>query len=83
MRVKTLLPTYIVGSSTIDAVAHQLGKLYVRFKSGSYYSYEAVPYDIYDALKKAESAGQFLHRMVKGKFAYTKLESDPFMAGMG
>lgn len=73
-----MTPTYVV-SSTINAIGYSLGKLFVRFKSGTSYSYDNVPYDIYDALKKAESCGQFLHRAVKGKFKYTRLSNDPFV----
>ena len=76
-----LHPTFIV-SSTIDAIGYQLGRLFVRFKSGAAYAYEGVPYDIFDALKKAESAGQFLHRMVKNRFRYTRLDFDPFVGNL-
>lgn len=75
-----LKPHYVV-SSTVDCVGYHLSKLYVRFLSGVAYSYDAVPYDLYDALKKAESCGQFLHRFIKkGGFHYTRLDNDPFTA---
>ena len=73
-----LAPTYVV-SSNIDAVGYALGKLFIKFKSGVTYQYDKVPYDLYDALLKVESAGQFFHHMVKGKFQYTRLENDPFV----
>lgn len=74
-----LTPTYVI-SSNIDALAHYDGKLYIRFKSGITYSYANVPFTYFDAMQKAESAGQFFHRMIKNKpeFPYTKLDYDPF-----
>lgn len=74
-----IAPFYVV-SSNIDAVGYQRGTLYIRFKSGCSYSYDKVPFTIYDVLTKVESAGKAFHQMVKGKFRYTKLEQDPFRA---
>ena len=75
-----LSPNYVV-SSTIDCIGYQMSKLYVRFRSGAIYRYEAVPYNLYEALLKAESCGQFLHRFIKkGNFHYTRLEHDPFVS---
>jgi hypothetical protein len=74
-----IAPTYL-SSSNLDCVGFQLGKLYVRFKSGACYMYETVPYTIFSALAAVESAGSYFHRAVKSNKAihYTKLESDPF-----
>ena len=72
-----LQPTYVT-SSTIDAIGFQLGKLYVRFKSGATYMYDAVPFAYFVSLKEVESAGRFLNKFIKGKHHYTKLEHDPF-----
>jgi hypothetical protein len=77
MNNNRVVPTY-VSSSNIDAVGFRMGTLFLRFKSGVAYQYEKVPFSIYDALTKVESCGQFFHRMVKGKFHYTRLEVDPF-----
>ena len=75
-----LKPHYVV-SSTIDCIGYQMSKMYVRFLSGATYSYDAVPYDLYDGLKKAESCGQFLHRFIKkANFHYNKLDNDPFLS---
>lgn len=70
-------PTFIV-SSNIDAAGYQRGALYLRFKSGVAYKYENTPYSVYDALVKAESAGQFFHRNVRSKYKYERLNFDPF-----
>ena len=72
-----LAPTYLT-SSNLDAAGYQKGQLYIRFKSGCTYSYAKVPYDRFDGLCSAESAGQFFHREIRGKFHCTKLDLDPF-----
>lgn len=69
--------TYVV-SSNIDRVGYQRGKLYIQFKSGVAYEYDDAPYHTYQTLVKAESVGQTFHRFVKGKYPYTRLESNPF-----
>ena len=76
--MNTLLPHYVV-STTIDAIAWASKTLFVRFRSGATYTYDNVPYDIYDGLKKAESCGRYLHIFIKkAGFRYTKLDHDPF-----
>lgn len=74
-----MISTY-VSSSNIDRIGYRLGKLYVQFKTGACYMYENVPYTVYDALQKVESAGQYFHRVVKCNEAIrcTKLSSSPF-----
>ncbi len=74
-----IAPTYI-SSSNIEAAGYQLGKLYLRFKSGGAYSYDGVPFDYFATLTKIESAGKFFARFIRGKFRYHKLEQDPFGA---
>lgn len=68
-----------VQSSNIESVGHENKTLFIRFKSGVSYSYDDVPFDHYDALAKAESAGRFFHRFVKGKYRYHRLLNDPFL----
>lgn len=68
-----------VSSSNISDVGYQLGKLYVKFHSGGTYSYDDVPYDVYDEIAQAESVGRTFHRRVKGKYRYTRLAKDPFL----
>lgn len=70
-----------VSSSNISDVGYQLGKLYVRFHSGGAYSYEGVPYEVFDEITQAESAGRAFHKRVKGKYRYTRLAKDPFLVG--
>jgi hypothetical protein len=64
-------------SSNIDEIGFRDNTLFIRFHSGVVYSYADCGYHIYDALKKAESAGKFFHRWIKGKFQCTRLEKDP------
>lgn len=72
-----MTPTYIA-SSNIEAVAYEMGKLYIQFKSGTVYSYDKVPFDYFDAIQKVESAGKFFHQFIKGKFHYEKLSFIPW-----
>jgi hypothetical protein len=71
--------TYVV-SSTIDCLGYVRNTLFVRFKSGCAYSYDKAGYGVFDALRKAESAGSSFHRLIKGKYRYTRLGYDPFVA---
>lgn len=75
--MKQLHPTYLV-SENLDCIGYKLGQLFIRFRSGGIYSYDKVPFDYYSALQKAESAGKFFHKFIRGKFHYTKLDKDPF-----
>lgn len=77
--VKRLVPTQLL-SDNLDVVGWRLGVLYIRFKSGGVYSYDKVPFDYYDTLKKVESAGKFFAHFIRGKFRYTRLDHDPFAA---
>ncbi len=43
------------------------GKLFVEFKSGEKWEYDA-PRPIFEEMKKAKSAGSFFHARVRGKF---------------
>lgn len=44
----------------------------VRFKSGGLYHYADVPPEDYEKFVKSESLGTFLHKHIKGKFAFKK-----------
>ena len=72
------MQAHYVVSSNIDALGYQQGRLFIRFKSGVSYAYDKVDFGVFNALQKAESVGQSFHRLVKGKYRYTKLEEDPF-----
>ena len=72
-----IVPTYIL-SSNLDAIGYKKGRLYIRFQSGQVYQYSGVPFTVFNALKDAESAGQYFHKNVRTTFPYEKLSSDPF-----
>jgi hypothetical protein len=65
-----------VESSQIEAVAHNenINELYVKFKSGSIYSYSDVPESLYNELLTADSQGKFFIAHIKNDFKYTKIE---------
>lgn len=74
-----------VVSSNIDAIGYQNGKLFIRFNSGTAYSYDAVPYTVFSEMqdengKDEGSVGRYFHRHVRSKFPYHKLNVDPFVA---
>ena len=54
-------------SSNIEAVGHDGKHLYVRFKGGSVYRYEA-PESHHPMMLAAESVGQYFHQNIKSKF---------------
>jgi hypothetical protein len=70
-----------VSSSNIEQVGYRRGSLFIRFNSGATYSYDQVPFEIFQHLIDAESAGKTFHKEVRGKYKYHKLETDPFTKG--
>ncbi len=64
-----------VTSSNITEVGYNTTQeiLGVRFHFGSVYYYYEVPQEVYTDMISAESVGKFLHRSIKGKYAYGKL----------
>jgi hypothetical protein len=48
--------------------------LRVQFKNGSIYDYSQVPPDIANGLFSADSAGQYLHQRIKGKYQHTLIQ---------
>jgi hypothetical protein len=55
------------------ACEDERGSLCVEFLSGSGGFYAEVPWDAYDALLEAGSAGAFLHSQIKPHYPYTKV----------
>ena len=56
-----------VTSRHIDAIGHDelTGVLTVQFKNGATYEYDDVPRDRYDVLLSTDSAGTYLHNVIK------------------
>lgn len=67
-----------VVSSNIQTLGYKRGSLFIRFNSGVAYSYESVPFDVFRKLSEAESVGKAFHADVRGRYAYKKLDNDPF-----
>ena len=63
-----------VESSMMTAAAYADSRLFIRFKNGRVFSYDA-PRDVYDGLIGAESAGRYLNAEVKGVYDFRE-ESD-------
>jgi hypothetical protein len=59
---------YSVASSNISSVGFANGKLFVEFKSGKTYSYDATESEV-NTLKKAESIGSHFSRHFRGREA--------------
>lgn len=76
-----ITPVFVV-SSTIDCLGYMADKIYIRFKTGATYSYDAVPEAMFWALQKAESVGSFFHHNIRKNpdIHYTKEPIDPFVA---
>jgi hypothetical protein len=64
-----------VNSSNVASVGYDENSkvLEVAFKSGGVYQYSNVPRGIYEGMISATSVGSYFHKMVKEKFAFTKV----------
>jgi hypothetical protein len=64
-----------VESSNIAAVGYDEDAevLYIEFKSGTTYTYEDVPYYIYEELLGAESIGSYFHKNIRTTYEYNKV----------
>jgi hypothetical protein len=56
----TIPPLHTIKSSSIAAIGHADGALFVRFAKGATYRYRDVTPAQYDELRKAESVGRHL-----------------------
>lgn len=61
-------------SSNIARFAYEdaSGVLSIEFKKGGTYQYFDVPANVFVAMKRAESKGQFFAQNIKGVFRYAK-----------
>lgn len=73
----------IVGSSNIQAVAWDQGKLYVKFsKTGAVYCFDDVPEDEFTAMASAESVGSYFHASIKHRYnGKPHVSADMFVRG--
>lgn len=65
-----------VSSSNIRSIGYdpESGTLEIEFHSGGVYQYFDVPQPVYHALMGASSCGTFLHRNIRHKYRYTKIQ---------
>jgi hypothetical protein len=73
------LPWVDVESSNIHRVAYETDKLYIQFQDdeggpGAIYEYADVPRDRYQRLLEANSTGSMFGKLIKGKFAYARVD---------
>lgn len=58
-------------SSFIKEVVWEDDKLFVRLKSGMFYEYADVPYEVYEDFIAADSLGKFFGEHINDKYEYT------------
>jgi hypothetical protein len=58
-------------SSNVDyfAIRRETSQLFIQFSNGKCFVYEAVPTEVLEGAKDAESIGRFYHANIKGKYA--------------
>ena len=64
-----------VKSSNIKSIDYHNQDLIIKFINGGRYRYHGVPLSIWDGLKSAPSKGRYLHKKIKGVYAYEKIAS--------
>jgi hypothetical protein len=64
----------VIKSSNISRVEYSGDSMRVEFKRGEVYRYFGVPREKFEGLIKAESAGKYLHREIKGTYEYEREE---------
>lgn len=62
-----------VVSSNLASVGYAQDTMVVSFLNGTAYEYFSVPKSVYEGLLSASSKGQYLHRVVKGRYSYRKI----------
>lgn len=62
-------------SSNIAGFNRVDGALIIKFKTGGLYRYPHVPSEIFEAMKIANSKGQFFAAHVKNHFEFEKLDA--------
>ena len=71
-----LVPRHPVTSSQIKSVGYhyQMCMMVVEFTNGSVYTYDDVPYDIYETFIESKSLGTYFHKRIRDEFNTTKVE---------
>lgn len=63
-----------VVSAHIEAVKYEDGNLTVKFKSGTIYTYNDVPEEMFGKLLQADSIGNYFNSKIRNNFSYSKHE---------
>jgi hypothetical protein len=73
------MQTVAVKSSTLATVAYDVDRhlLELEFRNGTNYRYSGIPVEVYQALLRAPSKGQFFNREIRGKFPYALGPASP------
>jgi len=63
-----------IESEAIDEIGYngELSTMFVRFAHGGWYTYFAVPADVYETFVAAESHGRFFHQHVRDRYPYRR-----------
>jgi hypothetical protein len=48
--------------------------LRIEYVSGNVYEYHNVPAEVYEAMKKSGSKGQFLNKFIKGRYEFERVK---------
>lgn len=66
-----------VESSTVEKIGYHFDKniLFVKFSAGGGYLYENVPAEVFHNLLISESKGSYIHKNIKNKYEFTKVET--------
>ncbi len=64
-----------VSSSNLKSVGYDPDSalLEIEFQDGSIYQYSGVPQNVHQALMAAASLGSFVHKHIRGKYSYRKV----------
>lgn len=50
----------------------ELSRLEIMFQSGKRYFYEGVPTEVYEAMRKSFSKGEFFNEHIRDRFTFTR-----------
>jgi hypothetical protein len=65
------MPSSVVRNISYEVSARRLRIVYV---SGNAYDYFDVPEKVYEAMKLANSKGEFLNRQIKGHYGFVRVK---------
>lgn len=68
----------VVESTTLATVAYDADRrlLQIEFRDRATYRYFNVPTDVYETLLRAPSKGSYFNGVIRGQFAYVRMQAD-------